>query len=331
MTRPDIFDYHDYRPFLTAWLEHKKAEREAQGLPTYSHRMFAAAAGLSNVGTLASVISGARHLTPALLQAFRTPLELDPQESRFLELLAERDERVRELDRAKAAAQAVQEEGPAGEKASRRRKALVQERIEALELARREAEDALVGARRMRRAQLTDAARLKATASWSATTLIELSRCAGFRLDPRWISEAMRGAIPPEGVAPVLALLEEAGLLRRAPDGSLIRDDQPLVAPDGIGDAIWKFYEEAAARSLSTIQEARGDGDFARRARLGALTIAIPSEALPRLRDRITELRKDLFQFMEGLQGTPDSVYMAYLHIFPVTEITTEVEDPDDR
>lgn len=326
MSRPDLFDYDDYRQYLAAWLEFKKQEREAAGLPTYSHRMFAAAAGLSNVGTLVGVISGARNLTPALQQAFRAPLELNDEEARFLDLLATRDERKRDRDRLKREPEDSSMEPAAGDRAARRRQSLAAEQLAKAEAELREAEDAVVGARRMHRVQQLDALKVQVIGSWTASAILELSRCRGFTFDPAWIVAALRGAVTPTEVRDALTLLEEAGTLMRGPDGAPVRSDEPLFVPDGSGSAaLWRLYIAMAGRSAEFLHQSSLSPAAASQARVSGLTIALPSSAVPRVRERVAELRKELFQYMEGLQGEPDAVYFAYLHVFPLSEVPTSV------
>lgn len=322
MTRPDLFDYDDPRRFLADWFDFKKREREQQGLPTYSHRMFAAAAGLANVGTLVSVINGDRNLTDTLLSAFRGPLELDEQEARFLELLARRDELRRDLDKARANA-AVRAAAPGDAPRPRRRAAVVDEQVTKAELAVNAADADVVGARRMHRAQLLVGARLGLVSVWYNGAILELARCKGFRFDPEWISLAFRGAVTPEQAAASLKSLAESGELRQGEDGAPLFGDHPFVTPDGGSTVrLWDMYRGMFERSYAALLTAEHSQEFGDRCRLGGLTIAVPSTALPRLREHALEARKQLFQAMEGLQGEADTVYMALVHVFPVTEVT---------
>lgn len=322
VTKPDLFDYDDHRRYLADWFDFKKREREQQGLPTYSHRMFAAAAGLANVGTLVSVINGDRNLTDTLLSAFRVPLELDAQEAGFLELLARRHELRRELDKARANAVA-KAAGPGDAPRPRRRAAVVDEQVKKAELALSAAEADVVGARRMRRAQLLEGARLGLVSVWYNGAILELARCKGFRFDPVWISQAFRGAVTPEQAAASLKGLAERGDLRQGEDGAPLFGDHPYITPDGVTNVrLWDVYRGMFERSYDALLISEHSREFGERCRLGGLTIAVPSSEIPRLREHALEARKQLFQAMEGLHGEADTVYMALVHVFPVTENT---------
>ena len=327
MIPPDIFDYSDYRPFLTAWLEFKKNDPARAKLPPYSHRMFAREAGLANVGTLASVISGSRHLTEALLKAFLVPLGLEEPDAQFLGMLATAAERRKEEAKLKAALQALPESG--AQQAVKRRTVLAWQ-VEQAEGALREAEDALVGARRMHRAELLNAARSRLMGEWYIAAILELSKCVGFRRDPAWIAAALRAKVTPEEVQQALHVLEEAGQLHDQAGGAE-SSATPLVTADAVDSAaVRRSYEGYFARSLDAFHSTLDTREFGLRCRLGALTIAVPSSEVPRLREHALQTRKDLFQFMEGLQGTRDSVYVALVHVFPITEVLQEVTVPKD-
>lgn len=88
----DVFDFLDYRSFLSAWFEARKAANSR-----FSHRQFARMAGQKSPSLLIQVIQRKRNLTDATAQAFAAAMKLDePQTSFFLALVeldqAESDE-----------------------------------------------------------------------------------------------------------------------------------------------------------------------------------------------------------------------------------------------
>jgi uncharacterized protein (TIGR02147 family) len=68
----DVFKYHDYRSFLSAYYEHKKPKG-------FSYRAFARAAGLGAPNYLQLVINGRRNLTEAMAQRFADTCGLGAQ------------------------------------------------------------------------------------------------------------------------------------------------------------------------------------------------------------------------------------------------------------
>ncbi len=84
---PDVFDYLDYRAFLSAWFQARKAAN-----PRFSHRMFARLAKQKSPSLLLHVIQGKRSLTPATVEAFGRAMKLDPEESAFFAGLVRLDQ-----------------------------------------------------------------------------------------------------------------------------------------------------------------------------------------------------------------------------------------------
>jgi uncharacterized protein (TIGR02147 family) len=78
----NIFDYIDYRRYLSDYYEDKKRTSSA-----FSHRWFARKAGFSSPVFLKQVIEGERNLTENMLQKFIKGLALNQKESRYFQNL----------------------------------------------------------------------------------------------------------------------------------------------------------------------------------------------------------------------------------------------------
>lgn len=319
MKRPDIFDFDDHREFLTRWFAWRRADREARGLSTYTHRMFAAEAGISNVGILLSVIKGDRHLTKELQQCFRKAMDLNDAEAEHLGRLAERAELNRKRAKAKTKAESSQKALLIDPSKRARRHAEIS--ISAW----RESEEqlnrlnaAIASQKRMHRKAVIPAERYGILSSWSTAAILELARCAAFRWDAAWIAQTLGGGLGVEEVAEALETLEAIGLLRRDSEA----DDVPLVTPDEVpAQYVRRFYEGLYHRSGEALRMQFETPGFADWTRMGALTIAVPAAAVPALRELVLNTRRQLFAALEGLEGPPEVLYQVWLHVFPVTEV----------
>jgi uncharacterized protein (TIGR02147 family) len=80
----DIYQYDDFRPYLLACFEARKAAD-----PSFSHRKFAQAAGIRNSGYLLDVIKGKRSLSAKVLDKVIEIFAMKPLEAEFLGLLVE--------------------------------------------------------------------------------------------------------------------------------------------------------------------------------------------------------------------------------------------------
>lgn len=84
---PDIFQFLDYRAYLEAWFEARKAAN-----PRFSHRLFARLAGHRSPSLLLHIIRGERNMGPKTLEGFTKALKLDRDEAEFFKALVDLDQ-----------------------------------------------------------------------------------------------------------------------------------------------------------------------------------------------------------------------------------------------
>lgn len=97
---PNVFDYADFRAYLSEWFRERKQVR-----PRLSHRGFALKVGSKDPSLLLNVITGRRGLTPERTEAFVEALGLEGDEAEYFRLLVRfgQAEDAAERDRAWAA------------------------------------------------------------------------------------------------------------------------------------------------------------------------------------------------------------------------------------
>jgi uncharacterized protein (TIGR02147 family) len=76
------YDYQDYRRYLEEWFDHRKSLNRH-----FSHRLFAAKAGIKSCGYFTEVVNGTRNLSRAALPRFVKGLGLDAAEAAYFERL----------------------------------------------------------------------------------------------------------------------------------------------------------------------------------------------------------------------------------------------------
>lgn len=84
---PSVYTHLDYRAYLAAWFEAKKALH-----PKYSHRAFVQRTGQRSPSLLSDVIAGRRNLTAAGIEGFQRALGLRPAEATFFARLVRFDQ-----------------------------------------------------------------------------------------------------------------------------------------------------------------------------------------------------------------------------------------------
>lgn len=91
---PDLYATLDYRGWLGAWFEARKAAN-----PRFSHRVFARMSGQRSPSLLMHVVQGKRNLTPATVEAFVGALRLDRADAAHFRALVDLDQAETDADR----------------------------------------------------------------------------------------------------------------------------------------------------------------------------------------------------------------------------------------
>ncbi len=78
-TRPNLYQYADYRQYLNDWMEWKRSTG------SYSMRWFARQAGFGAPNIMRLIIDGKRNLSVRSIRRFATALQLDPSEAMYFE------------------------------------------------------------------------------------------------------------------------------------------------------------------------------------------------------------------------------------------------------
>jgi uncharacterized protein (TIGR02147 family) len=81
---PNIFDFLDYRKYLAAFFEHKKAVN-----PRFSYRVFARIIGLGSHSLIKMVIDGKRKLASHSVRAVARACELDREATKYFQTLVQ--------------------------------------------------------------------------------------------------------------------------------------------------------------------------------------------------------------------------------------------------
>ena len=329
---PDLFDYLDYRAWLEDWFKAENEQRKAERRVPLTHRVFHELAGISNVGTLIQILEHDRRLTPALLNSFLTPLEIDPGsiEERYLSGLIDLESAARQVQStaARLASEQTAAAGPAPKKPTsagtreprRHKNALV-----AAERAHREAVElhgsVLASLRALRsQARATPIAGRVQEILGSLLTcaVLEMARAPDFVAEVAWVEARLE--IP----ATILEIESALAALRAAK----VLTEQGILSPVFRTSAsvpahtVERYYPAVSEAALRAMGEMFGPDRLTaqQRQRLGALTVAIPAGKVPELDQLLLHLQNEVAKFLSGLEGDRDVVYQIYLHLFPLSK-----------
>lgn len=173
-------------------------------------------------------------------------------------------------------------------------------------------------AARFRGAHHLDDRRVRLFAHWHLAAVLELAGCAGFRAEPDWIADRLRPPITATQAAEALAMLVEDGLLIER-EGTLVPVDvaTPSDIPPGVLSAALRgWYLDALDRAADAlVQTPPTDRHYS------TWISALPSSALPLLRQRLDEMQRELLATGPET-ASKDRVYQLAIAFFPVSEPT---------
>ena len=217
-SRVSVFEFTDYREFLKAAYEQKKAVN-----PAFSESAFVRKAGLSSNsrGYFKLIVQGKRNLTPATIRAFSDALGLGSRESIYFENLVYFNQASKSKD-----------------------KDYYFQRL-------------LVSAEGNKTKPICFLeSQYSLYSKWYLVAVREIVGLAKFQEDPSWIAAMLRGKITKAEAAEALVHLERLGLIKRNAEGRLMQSDPLMKFPGNVFNlTIQKFHSEMLERSKEALAE----------------------------------------------------------------------------
>ena len=313
MSEPTFLSHDDPREVIKSWMQRHDM----------SYRKVCMKLGMSGPGRLANLLSGKDRFSEGLVPGFVQLMSLGEAEAKIFLALVQLDALSDELGQAQEALARVEREDQARSTINTRGR-LKSQRALAEHL-----EQELTQLRRTVTVQRLLASALPARAdgyqflsSWVAPAVLEAARCRGFFADPEWLVRRFGGSITADEAAEALRILRALGLLKDE-EGRVKVEDRPVTTEPRVRSAaVRSYYEGISARSRERLDELLQDpqGWLGEMSRVGALTIALPTSAIPKAAEAFLEFHKRLHELLEAEQGAePEEVMQLHLHMFPLT------------
>lgn len=216
--RVRAFDFTDYREFLKASYEQKKANN-----PSFSESAFVRRAGLSrnSRGYFKMIVQGKRNLTPATIRAFSDALALDSKESIYFENLVLFNQATKAKDRDYYFQRLM-----AASEGNRTKP------IHFLE------------------------SQYSFYSRWYIVAVRELVGLSAFDENPAWIAAMLRNKITKAEAAEALVHLERLELIKRNAEGRLVQSEPLMKFPGNkLNLTIQKFHSEMLDRAKEALAE----------------------------------------------------------------------------
>jgi uncharacterized protein (TIGR02147 family) len=162
--------------------------------------------------------------------------------------------------------------------------------------------------------------------NWYVPAVRELVTLPGFVEDPRWIAGILQPPISERQAADALNTLCRLGLLVRNSDGKL-QQAQALVTtgPGPLGHHVFVYHQamlDLAKRALDHLPRTERD--------ITSVTLCVAEADLPRVKQRLKELRQELLQLAE-LTSAPERVVQLNLQLFPLSRRAPAEQAPNRR
>jgi uncharacterized protein (TIGR02147 family) len=255
---PLVFDYRDYRKFLSDWYRWKKRVQ-----PNYSGSLFARKAGIGAHTLLGMVAKGKRNLGYSTIASFAKGLDLKSDEAAYFEKLVLLNQASTPAEKSRYYQELRAVSKGRGHEAVRK----IDDYNEYLK-------------------------------NWYHVAIRELAGLGDFQNDPAWIASKLKKRITSKQASEAMRLLFSLGLLKEVelPSGERrITVVEPAVDVDidplMIDFTIQQFHQQYLDCASHSIEnEAREQRD------MSSLTIAASPDDIPRIFQRIREFRNLLNQ-----------------------------------
>jgi uncharacterized protein (TIGR02147 family) len=153
---------------------------------------------------------------------------------------------------------------------------------------------------------------------WIYPVLREMSMLKGFRDDPYWIQRRLNGRIELKEIISALNFLKKKNFIQKRADGTFSVKDDIVISSDEVKSlAVRNFHRKVLEQAVEAIEDLPLE-----QREFGALIFQLPDSALPELKARLKEFRRDLHQWaLEQNQNTQEgAVVQLNFQMFPQTK-----------
>lgn len=244
----------------------------------YSYRVFNDAAGIKSPSFFKLVVEGKRSLSPKGVESFLKALKLKVREAQYFQALVKFNHATTLEERERCY----------------RQLAFFKEREAVKELA---------------------AHQYRFYSHWYNVAVLEMTKVAGFREDPKWISKKLVPKITEDEARDALFLLKELGLVIKDKSLRLVATDKNVTTEAEVFDiSVANFQSEMIRRADAALWEDPGDARD-----VSSVTIALDEASFREAKRRIQEFRRELNVILSAVKN-PDRVCQINFQLFHLTE-----------
>jgi uncharacterized protein (TIGR02147 family) len=245
----------------------------------YSHRMFMHKAGLKSPSHLKSVMEGERNLTNKSIPKYIKAIGL------------EKKKEVRLFELLVAYNQCKDAE-------------------EKIEVFRQ-----ILNIKTKRGSTSMEESQFRFLSEWHYVAIYVLVDLKDFDPNPEWIASKLRKKVSFKQIETALLGLLALGLIKEDKDKGYVQTGGALSSPDEVRHTAVHQYHKTM---LNLASQSLSEDELSSR-EFNGVTLPIPRDKLPALKEKIRKFRKEINELASNLEN-PDEVYQLNIQLFPLTE-----------
>lgn len=187
---------------------------------------------------------------------------------------------------------------------------------------RMEAQDQLFALRGRAEEHLLESRQYRFLSTWYYPALYVLAGMADCPNDAEALARRLRWRVTAEEVRRALADLEELNLISVSADKVVQTSGAVSTAEDVVSPAVYHYHKRMLALASRALDLPLGEREF------NGLTIGVPPEQMPVVKERIRAFRKELNEYLSQFQGSSE-VYQLNMQLFPVTQSEGTFDDDE--
>jgi uncharacterized protein (TIGR02147 family) len=156
---------------------------------------------------------------------------------------------------------------------------------------------------------------------WYYPVLYILAGIPSTKWDLKILSKRLGGRVNPKQIQAALDDLVKLGILKLEGKSYIRLIEHPVTEEDLRHTAIQSYHQQMIESALVALEQPIDQREF------NGVTIAIPKEQLPVVKDKIREFRKEINEYLAEYEPTSDEVYQINLHLFQLTKPVKNQEE----
>jgi len=151
---------------------------------------------------------------------------------------------------------------------------------------------------------------------WYIVAIRELVQCPQFQNSPEWIARALTPAISTKQAEGAMRVLESLQLIKKNKSGKFVSTDKVVATSREVHSlAVSQFHSQMMDRATEAMQNIP-----AHLCDLTSVTLAVEESKLESLKQRISEMRKELLARFDAEGTKRERVYQMNFQLFPLSE-----------